>query len=122
MGRIRYAILIIAALIVIILFGNMTVRKTTEQMIVHLEQIQKQCNENDYSQANIQLGKLLQYYQEKEHLLTLFIKRDYLAGIQVSISGLSAYAQQDNLQDLNSEIDKAKAQILTMEHLFFSLL
>ena len=58
----------------------------------------------------------------KEHLLALFIKRDYLGSFRVSLAGLTAYAQPDSLPDLLTELAKARTQLLVMDHLFFSML
>ena len=62
------------------------------------------------------------YFAHREHWMALFIKRDYLSGIAMCLGGLSAYVGPDNQQDLQSELGKARTQILMTGHLFFSML
>lgn len=122
MARIQSGIIILIALVVVVFYSNWLVRDVTKTMLVQLENIQMECNAQNYTQGAIQIAELSKYYTKKEHLLSLFIKRDYLGSVGVSIGGLSAYAQADNLQDLNSEINKVKSQLIVIEHLFFSML
>lgn len=122
MVRMRSGIAILIALIALVLYSNWLVRHVTQAMLVQLEEIQTACNLQNYEAGTAKIKELREYYKSKEHLLALFIKRDYLGSIGVSIWGLSAYSQQENLQDLNSEINKTKAQLMVIEHLFFSML
>ena len=62
------------------------------------------------------------FFSRREHWMALFIKRDYLSGIAMCLGGLSAYVGPDNQQDLQSELGKARTQILMTGHLFFSML
>lgn len=122
MVRIRSGMVILITLVVVVFYSNWLVRDVTQTMLLQLENIQVECNAQNYTQGTAQIAQLSKYYAKKEHLLSLFVKRDYLGSVGVSIGGLSAYAQADNLQDLNSEINKVKAQLIVLEHLFFSML
>ena len=122
MVRMRSTIAILIALIALVIYSNWLVHHVTQTMVLQLEEIQIACNSQNYKEGTAKIKELREYYKSKEHLLALFIKRDYLGSVGVSIWGLSAYSQQENLQDLNSEINKTKAQLMVIEHLFFSML
>lgn len=109
-------------LALVILCSSWLVHETNVTLIETLSQIEWQASESDFAGAQKTISRLNQYYHEREHVLALFIKRDYLGSTAVCLGGLSAYAAEENLQDLKSEIGKAKAQIKMMDHLFFSML
>ncbi len=122
MKRMRSAVWILLILFGVVCYSAWMVRDTTHTLLAQMEQVENLCQAGEYDNAAGQLAQMNAYYEKREHLLALFIKRDYLSSIAVSLGGLSAYATPDNRQDLSSEIGKAKAQLLTVEHLFFSLL
>lgn len=122
MNRVKSAVVILFCLILLILFSGWLVHSTNQKLLAHLDNIESLCLMGRFSEAEEQIRILRRYYQKQEHLLALFIRRDYLGSTAVSISGLSAYAASENLRDLCSEIGKARAQIAMVEHLFFSML
>ncbi len=122
MKRVRSAVWILLILSLTVIFSAFLVHDTTKSLLHQLDTIQITCEQYDFEQAAAQIEQMNNYYQKREHWLALFIKRDYLGSIAVSISGLSAYAKPENLQDLKSEIGKARTQLLMVDHLFFSLL
>lgn len=122
MKRVRSAVWILLILSLTVIFSAFLVHDTTKSLLHQLDTIQITCEQYDFEQAAAQIEQMNNYYQKREHWLALFIKRDYLGSIAVSISGLSAYVKPENLQDLKSEIGKARTQLLMVDHLFFSLL
>lgn len=57
-------------------------------------------------------------FEEKRALLTLFVRRDYLANVDIALNGLLAYANKENAADLSSEVDKAAAQLKMINNLY----
>ena len=122
MKRVYAAVWILLFLARVILTSSWLVHDTNITMLETLSQLEWQASEGDFAGAQKTIGRLNQYYKSREHFMALFIKRDYLGSTAVCLGGLSAYAAEENLQDLRSEIGKAKAQIKMMDHLFFSML
>ncbi|WP_418667614.1 DUF4363 family protein [Allofournierella sp.] len=122
MKRVYAAVWILLFLALVILASSWLVHDTNITMLETLSQLEWQASEGDFTGAQKTIGRLNQYYKSREHFMALFIKRDYLGSTAVCLGGLSAYAAEENLQDLRSEIGKAKAQIKMMDHLFFSML
>lgn len=121
MKRVHAAIFILVALLVVTLASSWLVKDTTETLLAALNLIEEQCTSGNYEAAQEGIGQLNEYYQKREHILALFIKRDYLGNISVCLGGLNAYIHKDNAQDLKSELGKARAQIEVVNHLFFSM-
>lgn len=122
MKRVYAAVGLLILLLLVMWASNWLVKDTNETLLASLTLIEQQCTAGDFQGAQHSIARLTEYYYTREHFLALFIKRDYLGGIAVCLGGLDAYAKQENLQDMKSEIGKARAQILVTDHLFFSLL
>lgn len=122
MNRVKTAVVLLFALILLILVSGWLVHRIDQKLLCSLDQIEALCLQGHFEQAQKEIQILRRYYQKREHLLALFIRRDYLNNTAVSLSGLSAYTASDNLRDLCSEISKTRAQIVMIEHLFFSML
>ena len=74
-----------------------------------------------YKSSAQHLQALLEYYDSRQHFLELFLRRETVAAASVNLHGLPAYAKDETVRDLYSEIDKASEQIAAMEHLFSSV-
>lgn len=122
MKRVRAGIGLLVFLLLVILASSWLVRSTNTSLLAQLDQIERLCTAGDFAGAQEAIRRLNRFYAHREHWLALFIKRDYLGSTATCLGGLAAYAQPENLQDLKSEIGKAKAQIEMADHLFFSLL
>ena len=122
MKRVYAAFVILLFLVVVMITSNWLVKDTSDKLLAQLEKIDTQCSQGDYISARNSIKALNQFFRHREHVMALFIKRDYLGTTAVCLGGLGAYVKEDNLQDLKSEIGKAKAQILMIDHLFFSML
>lgn len=120
--RVSAAILILLFLLLFTMASGWFVHTTSQTLLRELHKIEVLCEQGNFFEAGLSIQALTCYYHSREHFLALFVRRDYLNSVAVSLSGLSAYAAEENLRDLKSEIGKAQAQISTTEHLFFSML
>ncbi len=121
MRRIRIAWLILILTAALCLTSHFAVRRVMETVHAQLNDIRLAGEAGDYSRAEQKAKALTQYYGKRQHLLEIFIRRDTVGAASVSLNGLAAYAREDTVRDLCSEIDKAQEQIRAMEHLFFSV-
>ena len=117
--RIAWAILALSALLCGI--SHVTVLRITQSVGQQLSQARALAETGEYEDAAQQLRMLLEYYDSRQHYLELFLRRETVAAASVNLHGLPAYAKEETVRDLYSEIDKADEQIQAMEHLFSSV-
>lgn len=121
MRRIRAAWAILACTALLCLFSHFSVCRTTASVRAQLSGIRAAAGAQEYRAAAQQAQQLLRYYDSRQHLLEVFLRRDTVSAVSVSLHGLPAYAQEETVRDLLSEIDKAEEQVRMLEHLFFSV-
>ncbi|MEG0911632.1 MAG: DUF4363 family protein [Ruthenibacterium sp.] len=119
--RITAALVLLAVIFCFCVCGHVAVRCVSDTALQKLTCIRSYAQVQNYKDAKLSIGSLCAYYQQQQHILELFIKRDSVANLTVNLAGLSAYATPDNASDLYNEIDKAVAQVNMMKHLFFSV-
>lgn len=117
--RIAWAILALSALLCII--SHVAVLRITRSVQDQLLQARALAAAQEYENAVQRLEALLMYYDSRQHFLELFLRRETVAACSVNLHGLPAYANQETVRDLYSEIDKAAEQVQAMEHLFSSV-
>ena len=122
MKRVRAAFGLLVFLAVLIVASSMLVRTTNDALLEALDRIGTLSADGDYEAALKTIDEMNAFFSRRDHWMALFIKRDYLSGIAMCLGGLSAYVGPDNQQDLQSELGKARTQILMTGHLFFSML
>lgn len=122
MKRVRAAFGLLAFLAVLIVASSILVKTTNDTLLDDLDQIGALSAAGEYGAALEVIDGMNGFFSRREHWMALFIKRDYLSGIAMCLGGLSAYVGPDNQQDLQSELGKARTQILMTGHLFFSML
>lgn len=122
MKRVRAAFMLLAFLAVLIVASSILVKTTNDTLLDDLDQIGALSVAGNYEAALEVIDGMNGFFSRREHWMALFIKRDYLSGIAMCLGGLSAYVGPDNQQDLQSELGKARTQILMTGHLFFSML
>lgn len=122
MKRVRAAFGLLAFLAVLIVASSILVKTTNDTLLDDLDQIGALSVAGNYEAALEVIDGMNDFFSRREHWMALFIKRDYLSGIAMCLGGLSAYVGPDNQQDLQSELGKARTQILMTGHLFFSML
>ena len=118
----RAAFGLLAFLAVLIVASSILVQATNDALLNDLDRIGAFNAAGDYEAALEVIEGMNSFFSRREHWMALFIKRDYLSGIAMCLGGLSAYVGPDNQQDLQSELGKARTQILMTGHLFFSML
>lgn len=121
MKRIKAAVWILSLVLALGIISQWTVYHVLHTTQAHLEQVRTLANAQNYSAAAEEIDAALTYFEARQHTLECFIRRDTVAAVSVSLHGLSAYTQEDNAADLNTELNKAQAQLHMMEHLFFSV-
>ena len=122
MKRVRAAFGLLAFLAGLIVASSILVKTTNDTLLDDLDQIGALSVAENYEAALEVIDGMNGFFSRREHWMALFIKRDYLSGIAMCLGGLSAYVGPDNQQDLQSELGKARTQILMTGHLFFSML
>lgn len=122
MKRVRAAFGLLVFLAVLIAASSVLVQSTNDALLEDLDRIGLLSAAGDYDAALDVIDGMNRFFAKREHWMALFIKRDYLSGIAMCLGGLSAYVGPDNQQDLQSELGKARTQILMTGHLFFSML
>ena len=121
MRRIRIAWAIVALSVLLCVISHLTVLRITQAVQQQLLQARELAAAKKYESAAQQLEGLLEYYDSRQHFLELFLRRETVAAASVNLHGLPAYAKEETVRDLYSEIDKATEQIRAMEHLFSSV-
>lgn len=121
MRRIRIAWAIVALSALLCVVSHIAVLRITQSVQQQLLQARALAAAEEYESAAQQLRGLLEYYDSRQHFLELFLRRETVAAANVNLHGLPAYAKEETVRDLYSEIDKANEQILAMEHLFSSI-
>lgn len=119
--RITAALALLAVIFCFSICGHVAVRCVTDTALQKLNYIRSYMQVQNYKDAKLSIDNLCLYYQQQQHILELFIKRDSVANLTVNLAGLSAYVTHDTTFDLYNEIDKVTAQISMMQHLFFSV-
>lgn len=121
MRRIRIAWVILALSALLCVISHITVLRITQSVGQQLSQARALAETGEYESAAQRLQALLEYYDSRQHFLELFLRRETVAAASVNLHGLPAYAKEETVRDLYSEIDKADEQIRAMEHLFSSV-
>lgn len=122
MRRIKAAIWILALTLLLSVCSHVAVRHMTTKIYTQLYNISTVAATENIAVAQKQLQELLHYYESRQHILELFLRRESVASLSVNLHGLTAYLAPDNLPDLCSEIDKAAEQVQMLEHLFLSII
>mgnify|MGYP002531382716 CR=1 FL=1 len=122
MRRTQFAFIILGCILALILYSNWLVSDTSRELLGSLEQVELLCTQQKFEQAKQTLSNAQSFFEQREHQLAIFIKRDFLGNTAVSLSGLEAYLSQENLADFELELLRAKAQLEVISHLFFSML
>lgn len=121
MRRIRIAWLILSVTVLLCAASHFAVLHITQSAQQQLSQARALAEARDYEGALRRLHTLEEYYASRQHLLELFLRRETVAAIGVNLHGLPAYANEETIRDLYTEIDKAIEQLHATEHLFSSV-
>ena len=122
MKRVIISIAILALIATLATGATIYTYRVTEQMLVFLETAEKEISAGDSPALMDTLDEMQQYYMIHDKPLMLFVRRDYVTNPQSSFCVLPAYAGKENFADFETELLRAKAQILQLRALFFSFL
>lgn len=121
MRRIRIAWVILLLTAALCAASHCAVLRVTQSARAQLDEIRIAAAAQEYEAAAQRAEALSAYYESRQHLLELLLRRDTVSAVSVSLHGLPAYAREETVRDLFSEIDKAAEQIRALEHLFSSI-
>jgi hypothetical protein len=121
MKRIYACFTILAVIFGLAVWGGFAVRSFKTTMEDSLCGIAQEIPE-DAPKAVALAEDCLQAFRGKEHILSIFIRRDYLANLDVSLCAIQAYAAQGDEKEAMAEIARANSQVYAMCHLFLRML
>lgn len=121
MNRIHSALIILLLLAGFAVFGHISVERTTDNLMLQLDQLQQSAENLDFTRAQQQAKNLVLYCDKRETLMALFVKRDLINSLRVSLSGLDAYLAADHLPELKIELERGRAQVTALHNQFFAV-
>lgn len=121
MKRIIIAISIVLVIGGLTVAGNITMNNIIAEFESQLDEIIMLSQKQDQALATEKIHDFAHNFKEKRHWLELFVKRDYVLTLNVSIEGMRAYPTNDTWNDLECEAEKAYEQLSSIRHLFFSI-
>ncbi|MBQ8611691.1 MAG: DUF4363 family protein [Oscillospiraceae bacterium] len=121
MNRVRAAIVILAFLIAFSVFGHISIKTTTKNLLHGLQQLEQSVLVKDYTAASRQVTALMEQCQRDEELLTIFVKRDLYNTLWISLVGLQAYLSDQYFNDMLMELARTKASVDALHQQYFSL-
>ena len=120
MGRVRAAAIVLLLLAAFAVFGHIGIARATDTLLLDIRQAEQYTLRREYTRAGEVLNHLTQYCEDKEPLLTLFVRRDLFNSLRTNVSGLDAYLNAQYHNDLLIELSRAKAQVLALRQQYFS--
>ena len=122
MKRVTIAWLLLLGAIFLAGAGSFVVHRSFGWMDDQLTSAQADCIEQQYDSALQKSKHAEEFFAQNEHLLALFLRRDYLREIQTTLSGLSSYACEEYSNDFLCESSQAIQQLNAVKHLFFGII
>lgn len=119
MNRIHAAVILLVLLAAFAVFGHLAVQDTADTLEEGLRTLTAQVDAQAYADARAQAARLQRLCDEKEGLLTLFVKRDLVNTLCICLQGLDAYLCEDYRGDALLEIARARAQIAALRRQYF---
>lgn len=121
MRRTRIAWLILLVLVLCAVSTHVAVHTAVERTMAELDAVSTLAEAGDFEKAAEAIDALNERFDRRAHLFEFFIKRETVSGVAVNLHGLAAYADEETVLDLSSEVAKAREQVHMMEHLFSSI-
>ena len=118
MSRVKIAFFLLLVILLISVLGCVAVDRITVQMNSYLSVAQKQNQSGDLPALVQTLTDLEQYYQSREWLLSLFLRRDYAAAAEIALAPLRSYALDRQKTDCAAALRTARAQVNAVRHVF----
>lgn len=121
MRRTRIAWSILLVLVLCAVSTHVAVHTAVERTMAELDAVSTLAEAGDFEKAAEAIDALNERFDRRAHLFEFFIKRETVSGVAVNLHGLAAYADEETVLDLSSEVAKAREQVHMMEHLFSSI-
>ncbi|MCI2047858.1 MAG: DUF4363 family protein [Faecalibacterium sp.] len=122
MKRIYACIAIAAVIFALAVWGGYAVHHFQTESSQQMDAAAQQITDEDFAGAQATAKAYLQRFRRQEHILSFFLRRDYLASLDVTLCAVQQYAAEENAEEALAEIARANSQIYAMCHLFFRLL
>lgn len=119
MNRIHAALILLALLAAFAVFGHLAVQHTADTLEEGLTTLAAQVDAQEYDAARAEVARLQRLCNEKEGLLTLFVKRDLVNTLCICLQGVDAYLCEDYRSDALLEIARARAQVTALRRQYF---
>ena len=120
MGRVRAAGIVLLLLAAFAVFGHIGIARPTDMLLQDIRQAEQYALRKDYIRTGEVLDHLSEYCENREPLLTLFVRRDLFNSLRTNISGLDAYLNPQYHNDLLIELSRSKSQVLALRQQYFS--
>ncbi len=122
MKRTTVAVWLLILTLAIGIFSSFFVHRCFKSIDQLLAQAQEACAVQDYESCREISALATEYFMKQEHLLALFLRRDYLRSLSTDISALSEYSRAEYAQDFLFESSKTRTELAAIKHLFFSII
>ncbi len=121
MTKAKISVVIFLIIILYAVLSQVIISNITDEISGRLYAVRANASAGDYYTADALYEELLKFYNSKEIYLEIFVKRDVINNLSISLNSISAYINPENLADLQIEIDKAGAHAKALDEHFSSL-
>lgn len=118
MKRVWISLVLLAALLGFTLWGCIRVNLVLEVVDGRLYEAQSACISADYPAAAEKVQSAQRLLAQKDALLRLLIRRDFLTQASAELAGLEALAREETAAELQQGLAKARLQLAFLNRLF----
>ena len=118
MKRVWISLVLLAALLGFTLWGCIRVNLVLEVVDGRLYEAQSACISADYPAAAEKVQSAQRLLAQKDPLLRLLIRRDFLTQASAELAGLEALAREETAAELQQGLAKARLQLAFLNQLF----
>lgn len=118
MKRVWISLVLLADLLGFTLWGCIRVNLVLEVVDGRLYEAQSACISADYPAAAEKVQSAQRLLAQKDPLLRLLIRRDFLTQASAELAGLEALAREETAAELQQGLAKARLQLAFLNQLF----
>lgn len=118
MKRVWISLVLFTALLGFTLWGCIRVNLVLEVVDGRLYEAQSACISADYPAAAEKVQSAQRLLAQKDALLRLLIRRDFLTQASAELAGLEALAREETAAELQQGLAKARLQLAFLNRLF----
>ena len=118
MKRVWVSLVLFTALLGFTLWGCIRVNRVLEAADRCLYEAQSACISADYPAAAEKVQSAQRLLAQKDALLRLLIRRDFLTQASAELAGLEALAREETAAELQQGLAKARLQLVFLNRLF----